>query len=393
MASVAVAAASLESAPRGAQGELWVTGGASFVLLPLCWLLQRGLGLDSAELAVGFTTFYAAHVINDPHFAVTYLLFYRDVRSRLWSREQRRGQRLRYALAGFVAPLTLLAWAITALVMQSARSLGWMTQLMFLLVGWHYVKQGFGVVTVLSARRGTSYGLAERRALLAHAFAGWAYAWASPFDPGRTVEEKGVIFTTLSHPGWALPLTRVAFFASVAPLALLLWRKWRREGAPPLAPLVGFLASVWLWTVYSGVDPLFIYLIPALHSLQYLYFVWLMKRNQARAHEGPPTFGRPVVVVLVAWSVSSILLGALLFHLLPSALDAALVDRRAARFSDLGATPYFAALFTVVNLHHYCMDAVLWRRDNAETRYLTNAPTSVALSTGSNTLLRDNPPQ
>jgi hypothetical protein len=64
------------------------------------------------------------------------------------------------------------------------------------------------------------------------------------------------------------------------------------------------------------------------------------------------------------------LLGVVLFHLLPSALDAALIDERAARFSSLGATPYFAAIFSVVNLHHYFMDAVLWRRDNLETRYL-----------------------
>jgi hypothetical protein len=376
MASVAAAAESLEKvaaatpAEASRQAELWVTGGASLVLLPLCWLLQRLLGLDRAELAVGFTTFYAAHVINDPHFAVTYLLFYRGVRRRLGSTQYGLAQRLRYATAGFVAPLALLAWAVTALATQSARSLGWMTQLMFLLVGWHYVKQGFGVVTVLSARRGKSYGLGERRALLAHAFAGWAYAWASPYDPGRTVEEKGVIFTTLSHPSWVEPLTRVMFFASVVPLALVLLRRWRREGPPPVAPLLGYLSSVWLWTVYSGIDPLFMYLIPALHSLQYLYFVWLMKRNQARAHEGPPSFGRPVGLVLGAWGVSSILLGALLFHLLPSALDGALVDRRASRFSDLGMTPYFAALFAVVNLHHYFMDAVLWRRDNPEMRYL-----------------------
>ena len=34
------------------------------------------------------------------------------------------------------------------------------------------------------------------------------------------------------------------------------------------------------------------------------------------------------------------------------------------------STPYFAAIFTVLNLHHYFMDFVIWRRDNAETRYL-----------------------
>jgi hypothetical protein len=241
---------------------------------------------------------------------------------------------------------------------------------MFLLVGWHYVKQGFGVVTVLSARRGTSYDASERRALLAHAFAGWAYAWSSPFDPGRLVEEKGVVYSTLAHPTWLEPVTRGVFFASAVPLAFALLRKWRRDGALPLAPLFGFLVSIWLWTVYSGIDPLFMYLIPALHSLQYLYFVWLMKRNQALAHEGPPSFGRPVAVVVGGLFAGAVLLGVALFHLLPSVLDSALIDARSARLSPLGATPYFAALFTFVNLHHYFMDAVLWRRDNPETRYL-----------------------
>jgi hypothetical protein len=371
-----VAAAELR-APRApavvhasSKAELLLSGGASVLLLPACWALQRALGLDSAELAVGFVTFHAAHVINDPHFTVTYLLFYRDVANRARSPAFSRAQRLRYVLAGFVAPLLLALWAVSALATRSAVSLGLMTQLMFLLVGWHYVKQGFGVVTVLSARRGTSYDASERRALLAHAFAGWAYAWSSPFDPGRLVEEKGVVYSTLAHPTWLEPVTRGVFFASAVPLAFALLRKWRRDGALPLAPLFGFLVSIWLWTVYSGIDPLFMYLIPALHSLQYLYFVWLMKRNQALAHEGPPSFGRPVAVVVGGLFAGAVLLGVALFHLLPSVLDSALIDARSARLSPLGATPYFAALFTFVNLHHYFMDAVLWRRDNPETRYL-----------------------
>ena len=134
-----------------------MTGGGSLLLLPLCFVLERALGLERAELAVGFLTFHAAHAVNDPHFAVTYLLFYRDVRERLTSPELPRAQRLRYLLAGFVVPLALLLWAISALATESARSLGAMTQLMFLLVGFHYVKQGFGVVTQLSARRGTRF--------------------------------------------------------------------------------------------------------------------------------------------------------------------------------------------------------------------------------------------
>ena len=33
--------------------------------------------LDVAELAVGFTFFHLAFIVNDPHFSVSYLLFYR----------------------------------------------------------------------------------------------------------------------------------------------------------------------------------------------------------------------------------------------------------------------------------------------------------------------------
>jgi hypothetical protein len=377
VSSVAIPGApSIESgpAPRGATApnrfEFWATGGGTLLLLPLCWSLQRMLGLDRAELAVGFVMFHAAHVINDPHFAVTYLLFYRDVKRRLTSSELPRAQRLRYLAAGFLVPLALLAWAAHALLTHSSHSLGLLTQLMFLLVGWHYVKQGFGVVSVLSARRGVRFGAWERRALLGHCYAGWAYAWSSPFDPGRLVAEKGVVYATLRQPAWLEPLTGVGFLLSALVLALLLARKWRREGALAFGPLVGFLASVWLWTVFSGIDPLFMYLIPALHSVQYLYFVWLLKHSEARAHEGPPRFGRPPSVVVGAWLLSSIVLGVLLFHLLPGTLDAALIDRRAARFSDLGATPYFAAIFTFVNLHHYFMDAALWRRENPEMQYL-----------------------
>jgi hypothetical protein len=353
--------------------ELGVTGGATLLLLPLCWLLERWLGLDRAELTIGFLAFHAAHLINDPHFAVTYLLFYRDVRARLTSPELPRAQRLRYLMAGFVLPLALLGWAGGSLVTQSARGLGVMTQLMYLLVGFHYVKQGFGVVTVLSARRGAQFSGAERTALLVHCYAAWAFAWASPFDPGVEVEEKGIVYTTLAHPVGLEHVARAAFFANALWLALVLLKKWHRERSLPLVPLVGFVCTLWFWTTYSGLNPLLFYVIPALHSLQYLYFVWLLKHGQARAHEGPPEFGRPARVVVGALAAGALALGLVLFHWLGQGLDAALVDPRSTTLGDLGATPYFAAVFTFLNLHHYFMDFVIWRRDNPETRYLRAA--------------------
>jgi hypothetical protein len=47
--------------------------------------------------------------------------------------------------------------------------------------------------------------------------------------------------------------------------------------------------------------------------------------------------------------------------------------QRGAVPDELGSTPYFAAFFAVVNIHHYCMDHVIWRRENPETRFLRGA--------------------
>jgi hypothetical protein len=327
--------ASAPSRGQGAGGrwvEFLLVGGGTLVLFPIAWLLRKALGLDAAEYAVGFTTFYAAYVINDPHFAVTYLLFYGDARRRASSSEYTLAQRARYVVAGVLVPGALVAWGVTALALRSAQSIGWMVQLMFLLVGWHYVKQGFGVLTVLSARRGARISQRERTVILAHCFAGWAYAWASPAIAAGEFEEKGVVYSAPAHPRW-LELVTLGFFAlSTLALVVTLVAKWRRERRMlPLAPLSGLLITVWSWTIYSSIDPLLRYVIPALHSIQYLYFVWLMRRNEARAHEGPPTFGRPVAVRVGALAISALALGWFLFRGAPSFLDGIFFVRGRAR--------------------------------------------------------------
>jgi hypothetical protein len=359
-----------------------LVGGATVVLFPLAWLLRRQLGLETSEFAVGFLTFYAAVIINDPHFAVTYLLFYKDVNRRALGTEFSRAQRGRYMLAGFFVPAGLVLWAACALSRRSAESLGWMIQLMFLLVGWHYVKQGFGVLTVLSARRGIRLTQRDRILFLVHCFAGWAFAWANPSAVAGEFEEKGVVYFGVAHPHWLELIAGLALAMSTLALAGHLLVKWlRHRESLPLVPLAGFLISVWSWTIYSSLDPLMQYVIPALHSIQYLYFVSLMKRNEAREAEGPPTFGRPVAVRLAVLAFSAIGLGWLLFRGVPGILDGAFAASARSRPSDLGQTPYFAALFTIVNIHHYFMDHVIWRRDNPDTRYL-HARTRASLDAG-----------
>ncbi len=358
--------ASPETARWSGLLEFLLVGGATLVLLPLAWLYQDLVGVDTSEYTVSFVAFYAAYIINDPHFAVTYVLFYRDAKNRAFGDVFGPMQRLRYIVAGALVPVVLLGWGIYALASATPQTLGLMMQLMFFLVGWHYVKQGFGVLSVLSLRRGVGFTRLERWVILAHCFLAWAYAWSTPADMGSQYEESGVVYTSIAHPPGLETVTEVLFFASAAALLYVLFFKWRREGRlPPPAPLGGLLITVWMWTVYSDLDPLLSYVIPALHSIQYLYFVWLLKRGETRQLVGEfGSAGRR----LLLFGATTLVLAFFIFHGVPETLDENFVMKD--ELAPLGPTPYLAAIVTAVNIHHYFMDFVIWRRENPDTRFL-----------------------
>ena len=183
-----------------------------------------------------------------------------------------------------------------------------------------------------------------------------------------------VVYTALAHPRWLELATGSIFaLATFVLIAIVLLERKRLARFVPFAPAVGLLVTVWLWTIYSSLDPVMRYLIPALHSLQYFYFVFLLRRNEARAFEGPPTFGKPAAVRVGALLVTALVIGWLLFRGIPTFLDDFFVakPKRGAFPDDLGLTPYFAAFFVGVSIHHYFMDSVIWRRDNPDTRWLT----------------------
>ena len=84
--------------------------------------------------------------------------------------------------------------------------------------------------------------------------------------------------------------------------------------------------------------------------------------ERGREREGPPWFEPSARVRIGILAASALGLGWVLFHGAPSVLDDGFVRPRD-REGPLGATPYFAALFAFVNLHHYLMDFVIWRRE------------------------------
>ncbi len=220
--------------------EFLAVGGATLLLVPLAYWVRTAWGLEQAEFVTSMVAFYAAHVINDPHFGVTYVLFYRRARERAFGAEFVGAQRVRYLVAGLLVPVLLSGWIVYAFATASAVRMGQLIQLMFFLVSWHYVKQGFGVLTVLCLRRGIRFTPFERRCVLTHCFSGWAFAFVSPSGPSREVEESGIVYWSLGIPTYVESVMKVAFFASAALVVWTFYRKWRRDWANvPWAPILG----------------------------------------------------------------------------------------------------------------------------------------------------------
>lgn len=348
--------------------EFFVAGGATLLLLPLFFVFAP-IGDVNALGLVGISAFWASWVINDPHFTVSYQIFYRDFAAKLGGNGYARGEQVRYWVAGVILPVGLMAWIAGMFAFGSGLMAAGVMQLMFILVGWHYVKQGYGVLSVLSAKRGIFYSPWVSNWVIAHCLLAWLYAWfgfnAYPAD----WDMSGVAYHSVALGAWPKNLLFWPYVISgVIAAGLLAHKFWVEKRLPPLAAIAGLFVTVELWVVFVHWNAAFAYFIPALHSIQYLFFVFLLERGRARANRCENPNSWPVWAQLSRIAVIALLWGWACFHWLPKFLDGRFGNQEAA-YGGL----IFAAMFTAfINIHHFAMDNVMWRKGNPDMKYLKN---------------------
>lgn len=335
---------------------LLLGGGSLLALLALRWTL------GDATWAVAWstgTTLALANIVNNPHFMHSYQLFYRGFGAKLT--RYPRELRLRYWLCGVVAPLALagvIAWTIL-----DARPyvLGQLTNLMFFLVGWHYVKQGYGMAMVDAALKRAFFTDAEKAALLRNAYAVWMLSWLliNHALSGAATHYWGVQYVVISIPVQA---TWVAAAAATACGLEVCWRLWlRRQRGEAIAwnGLLAYAVSGYIWLLVY--DPVLTLWIPLFHSLQYMAVVWRYERNRIGSlhpHDMLPGLR------LFGFYAIGLVLGYLGFWLLPRWLNANVPYDR-----ELFGTGLFLFVFWVfINVHHYFLDTVLWRKGNPDVQ-------------------------
>ena len=188
-------------------------GGGSFVVLgALAALWPR----DAASTtALAGAMLLLAHVVNHPHFAHSYQLFYRDFRRKAFAD----GSPLaaRYRFAGIMIPAVLAMFFAVALSQGNAALLGLAGHVMFFTVGWHYAKQGYGILMLDAGRKGLRLTGTERRWLLGNTHLVWFTWWLVANDALQAKDLWGIEYYLLDIPDVVMiPMLTLAALSTAA---------------------------------------------------------------------------------------------------------------------------------------------------------------------------------
>ncbi|MBZ9700559.1 MULTISPECIES: hypothetical protein [unclassified Mesorhizobium] len=356
----------------GPLADFLMLGGSAFLILPALYFVPT-----KYDSLVAAAMFFLAYLINYPHFAHSYQLFYRNFGSKVRGEGYDRGLQIRYIFAGIVVPLLMVGFFAYGSITANARLLGNAANAMFFFVGWHYVKQGYGMLMVDAVLKRRFFTNPDKKILLVNSYAVWLFAWLQTNTAVSQAKYYGLEYYTFATPAWLNTIALSAAAASTAATVVMLINRWSKNGGSlPYNGVVAYIASLYLWILVVRINPLWLLVVPALHSLQYLAVVWRYQSNVER--DGPdaqkvpdsrilsvlgPIYRTRVLGFVVAGGV----LGGLGFWLIPAALTALIpYDKEV-----LGSSLFFFIVLIFINVHHYFLDNVMWRRGNPEvSKYL-----------------------
>lgn len=345
-------------------------GGSSLLLLPVIALLPEMDHYASVSAAM----LLVAHLVNHPHFSHSYQIFYRGFRHKALTSALGRDMQARYLFAGLVAPGLLAAFFLYGIVAADVRLLGYAANLMALAVGWHYVKQGYGMLMVDAALKRRFFTDDTKKVLLINCYVVWTASWLG-FNAAASEQSLwGLSYYAFAVPQPMVLAAKCAAALSGAASMVVLALQWRRTGALPFNGVIAYLVSLYAWLMFVVVHPVWTLIVPALHSLQYLVVVYRYQLNYETAHlstEGYKAgsltrrlFGANPLPHMAGFFITAAILGFLGFWGLPTLADLIVPYDWVA----LPGTLFLFVFWIFINVHHYLIDNVMWRRGNPDTR-------------------------
>ncbi|RWM13327.1 MAG: hypothetical protein EOR72_18540 [Mesorhizobium sp.] len=355
----------------GPVADFLMLGGSAFLILPLLFFVPRDY-----EGPLAATMVVVAYLVNYPHFAHSYQIFYRNFGRKVRGEGYDRSLQLRYIFAGVIVPVMMTLFFAYGAAMSNVRLLGFSANAMFFFVGWHYVKQGYGMLMVDAVLKRKFFDDRDKKVLLVNSYAVWILAWLQTNTAVTAGQYYGLQYYTFAAPSWITDIAVLAAVGSTAATLLMLARHWRKNGGLPYNGIVAYVASLYLWILIARINPLWLLVVPALHSLQYLAVVWRYQTNVERDVSDAVSDPEPKILSVLGpryrWRVLGFIIGGgalgyLGFWLIPFVLTALVPYNK----QVLGSSLFFFIVLIFINVHHYFLDNVMWRRGNPEvSKYL-----------------------
>ena len=327
---------------------------------------------DVSRAVLAVTTLFLANFINHPHFAHSYQLFYKGFMRKAFSSASI--LRHRYRFAGIMVPAVLATFFASAVAQGIAPLLGLAANVMFFTVGWHYAKQGYGILMLDAVQKGIRFDAREKRHLLWSTHLAWPTMWLMANDELAAHDFWGLTYYTFDTPDVLLNTMFTLTGISAAVVARDLLLRWRATRALPINGLVAYATSIYVWLMIVRFDPVLLLLNPVFHSLQYLCVVWryqlnaeaenVRERPVGGSDEAGPAWLRTATAGIVRFVLIGGLLGGAGFWVVPVFVDSIAGYDRAI----FGTTMFLFIGWTFINIHHYFIDSVIWRHENTETR-------------------------
>ncbi len=345
-------------------------GGPTLVILPA--LLLADIGPQTMGILY-LAAFYLGLLLNFPHLISSYLILYRGYWDKISRLETMPVAKFRYLLAGIISPALLIGFLVYAVLQDTPHALGLMVNLMFFTTGWHYCKQGYGILMIMAVRKGVYFTALEKNILLANAYIIWLLSWvrlnatAAVYPNYDALYFEGFYYYTFNFPPFIESVAEILLIGWSAVFLILLARGLARHKALPINGFVAYIVSIYPWVLLVKINPVFFLLAPAFHGLQYLLFVWKMKFEQTKQEaEYSGDVPKSVMRQLIPFFMIALTAGSALFYFLPMLLSPFLDYDR----DIFGPKLAVVCALVFLNIHHYFVDFAIWRKDNPDMKYL-----------------------
>jgi hypothetical protein len=223
-------------------------------------------------------------------------------------------------------------------------------------LAWHYTGQVWGMMASFAYLSGAGFDKTEKRLIRnsLRVLLAWHLTWFL-YTQLRDPSKVQLLYTVVSTG------TLIAFGLG----ALGLFRMYRRTGqAPPVLAVVAWLA-IFVWYAVMARDPKALFWIQIAHALQYLAFPVRLEINRhvAASAKAEPK-GSRLVLHMVLYGAVLLIISVVMSRVLPASAMSVLGNL----FGEGSAQAAPVLLLTLINIHHYFTDGVMWKISNAEVR-------------------------